>query len=145
MMNIIHKKDNIRLLTQEEYIEHYGEPDWEGVSYDNDVYIFIDNNDKIVGDCVLFTDDIGVKVDNFEIRTKYKGYGRICVDLLKEKFKYIDGESVLEAMGFWNKMGAVFNQSDLDSIPDDEDEDNDKEYEYDYDYDCTKLIRFRIG
>lgn len=130
--------NKIKLLSEEDYTKLYGDPDWTGVDYDDHVYVFIDENNLIIGDCVLFNEINRTKIDNFEMRFKRKGYGKICVDILKEQFHKLEGESVLNAMGFWNKMGAVFNQDDMDNLINIEDTDSDFE-------DCCYLVSFTIN
>lgn len=100
----------INILPEKEYIKLYGKPDWTGVDYDDSVYVFIEDS-KIVGDCVLFEEKDGIKIDNIEARYKNSGYGRAFVKVIKEMYGKIYGESVLSAIGFWSKMGAIFENN----------------------------------
>lgn len=111
---------NIKLISKDDYIKSFGVPDWSGVDYDDSVYLFTNSNNKIIADCVLFIEQNSVEIDNFEVRYKGQGYGRKCIDMLKNNYGKLTGGSILESLGFWAKMGALFNSDDLAKIPDDE-------------------------
>lgn len=77
-----------------------------------------------VGNASLYIYPNSVMIDNIEIDENYQfqGIGRAVVELLKQMpgISALTGDSVAEALPFWNKMGAMFDSGDLDDLGDED-------------------------
>lgn len=86
--------------------------DWRANLYDECVYLFMCDN-KVIAEAVLFDRCKHIVIDNIEARYKHKGIGthvvKLISDYAREKGKEgISGESVREALDFWNSLYAEF-------------------------------------
>lgn len=85
--------------------------------FEEDEEYKIYHNDKHVGDAQIYLHEVEIKIDNIDIypQFKFNGYGKKVIEMLKSipSVRYLHGESVGAAMGFWTKMGALFDQKDL--------------------------------
>jgi hypothetical protein len=84
-----------------EKMKHYPEP-----------FVFLVNGiATMIGEIRITKEDVCVKM--VESLEKEKGNGRQFIDFLKSipEKEEIWGESVVEAIPFWSKMGAVFNST----------------------------------
>lgn len=110
----MNNESKIRLMSRKDYLSNYGAPEWTCVSNADNGYVFIDESNEVVGDCLLneFYEDFTV-IDHIVMRYLGRGYGTNCVNLLKEKYPNLSGESSSEAVGFWFKMGAKFDDQKI--------------------------------
>lgn len=73
-----------------------------------------------MGEVMLSEYDNCITIDNIEIDEAYqgRGYGKEVVSLLKNKpgITMLIGDSVPEALPFWNRMGAIFDSVELENV-----------------------------
>lgn len=72
----------------------------------------VDNDNKILGFVIYELNEQEVFIVNISMYNKRKGFGSFVVKTIHERFpdKNITGEALTEAIGFWSKMGAVFDK-----------------------------------
>lgn len=98
---------NLKMMKRCKYIREYGAPEWSGIQCTDNIYIILDKEDRIVGNCELVEISEGeIHISNMCIRYERMGYGREFVKLLKNKYSHVQGETPFEAIEFWKKIGA---------------------------------------
>lgn len=107
-------------ISMVEVKKYNGELDWTANLYDTDVFAFL-YNDTVVAEAVLFEDFDSIIIDNIKTRIYMKGIGTLAIKKISDYARSKDlicikGESVSEAVGFWSRFNAQFDEEDNNSL-----------------------------
>ncbi|AEO93856.1 gp611 [Bacillus phage G] len=76
-------------------------------------HVFYDG-DKIVGRAKLVVCETEVYIATITAEVKGLGYGKKMIELIKQKYNNFDlltGDTTPKARGFWEKMGAIIDET----------------------------------
>ena len=113
---------DLKTITMVKLEDYKGSIDWRADLYDESVYLFISEG-KVIAEAILFDWFEGkfdyITIDNMEVRYKGEGIGTSVVKIIsdyarKEGKVGIYGESVSEALDFWNSLNVSFESNEDD-------------------------------
>lgn len=100
---------------KKEIIKHA--PELESrIKYEEHSFAFLLNNKLIAYGEIASLEDQSLEIKMLEVVEKRRGYGSMFVDYLKMMpgITELWGESLLDAVPFWQKVGAIFDPSSLE-------------------------------